>query len=370
MIDINFIKTFYKIQSIFLPGLEYNKHQWANTNTDFLLHEGGVLTGGNKKVATQPTGSQSQTNNNQYGGNSNYAAQFPALGPPSTSQSQTPTPNNVNNGRQGNAQSSNGKRDYVAPQYPTLKPIQPNNQPNGGNSLTPMSPNNQNGGRPSYAAQFPSLSPSSSSQTQTHTPAVNPMPQHNPQTSNGKRDYVAPQYPTITPIQQANQPAGGKVKDLINFYDSKGPSQGTFSYSSVLQGNSNKNGLSPAGTLPSTLSPSVQTPKPMSFSSAVGGNKPSSTAMFTTTKPATRIPTTSMSRPGTPTSRPGTPVLPSSIVNNNRGTTGSNTVTDAELETLSEELLRKDTNNAARYITINYQSKTTSRSTVDMAPLP
>lgn len=341
-------------------GLEYNKHQWANTNTDFLLHEGGVPTGGNKKVATQTAG-QSQTNSNQNGGNSNYDAQFPALGPPSTSQSQTPTSNNVNNGRQGNTQSSNGKRDYVASQYPALKPIQQNNQPSGGNSPTPITPNNQNGGKPSYAAQFPSLGPQSPSN------AVNPAPQRNPQQSNGKRDYVAPQYPAVKPTQQNNQPAGGKVKDLVNFYDSKAPSQGTFSYSSILQGNSNKNVPSSTGTLPSTLS---VTPKPMTFSSAVGGNKPSSTTMFTTPKPTTRIPATSMSRPGTPTSRPGTPVLPSSIVNNNRGSTSTNTVTDAELETLSEELLRKDTNNAARYVTINSQSKTTSHSTVDMAPLP
>ncbi|KAJ8736209.1 hypothetical protein PYW08_006865 [Mythimna loreyi] len=342
-------------------GLEYNKHQWANTNTDFLLHEGGASTGGNKRVTTQPSGSQSQTYGTQNGANSNnnYAAQFPALGPPSTSQSQTPTSNNVNNGHRGNVQSPNGKRDYVAPQYPTLKPIQ-QNQPNGGNSPMQTSPNNQNGG---YAAQFPSLGPPSPSRTQS---TVNPAPQNNPQPSNGKRDYIAPQYTTVKPIQQNSQPAGGKVKDLINFYDGKGPSQGTFSYSSVLQGNSNKNGPSSTGTLPST--PSVNTPKPMTFSTAVWGNKPSTT-MFTTPKPTTRYPTTSMTRPGTP-SRPGTPVLPSSIVNNNPGSTNTNTVTDAEIETLSEELLRKDTNNAARYITINYQAKTTSRSPVDLAPLP
>ena len=297
--------------------------------------------------------SQSQTFSNQNGGNTNYAAQFPALGPPS--QSQPTAANTPNNGRPSNAQSSNGKRDYVAPQYPTLKPVQQNNQPAGGNGQA--STNNQNGGRPSYASQFPSLGP----QPQSPTTSVTPAPQRNPQTPNGKRDYVAPQYTTVKPNQPNNQQAGGKVKDLIQFYDSKTPTQGTFSYSSVLQGNTNKNGQ----TAPPT---SVQTPKPMS--TAAWGNRPSTLSTVTTPKPTTRLPSTPMNRPGTPTTRPGTPVLPSSIVNNNHGTANSNTVTDAELEALSEELLRKDVNNAARYITINYQAKTTSHSTADLAPLP
>lgn len=341
-------------------GLEYNKGQRFNynTNTDFLLHEGG----------TQISGNQSPTNQN--GGKSSYAAQFPALGPPSTSQSQTIASYNINAGRQTNVQSTNGKRDYVAPQYPTVKPTQQITQPAGGNSPTPnawqMPSNSQNGGRPNYAAQFPSLGPSSTSQTSNNQ---NVGPQRNTQSSNGKRDYVAPQYPTVKPNQPSSQPtgSGGKVKDLINFYDSqanKNPSQGgTFSYSSILQGN-NKNGPNPTATVPSTpMSSSIHTPKP--FSSVVAGNKPSTLSTFTTPTPTTRI-------PSTPMARPGTPVLPSTIVNNNRGSTNTNSngVTDAELEVLSEELLRKDTNNAARYITVNYQEKTTSQSTEDKAPLP
>ncbi|KAF2897264.1 hypothetical protein ILUMI_08904 [Ignelater luminosus] len=43
---------------------------------------------------------------------------------------------------------------------------------------------------------------------------------------------------------------------------------------------------------------------------------------------------------------------------------------DEELREFSENLLQRDTNNAARYVTINYQAKTTSRSQVDEAPLP
>lgn len=81
-------------------------------------------------------------------------------------------------------------------------------------------------------------------------------------------------------------------------------------------------------------------------------------------------------------------------VNNNKGgqfTTTSNTLSkpgakvhsvgpttdnnaklseDDELREFSETLLKKDVNNAAKYITVNYQSKTTSRSQVDEAPLP
>ena len=41
---------------------------------------------------------------------------------------------------------------------------------------------------------------------------------------------------------------------------------------------------------------------------------------------------------------------------------------DDELREFSEALLKKDTNNAAKYVTINYQGKTTSRSTKDEAP--
>lgn len=45
-------------------------------------------------------------------------------------------------------------------------------------------------------------------------------------------------------------------------------------------------------------------------------------------------------------------------------------VNDDELRDFSETLLSKDTNNAAKYVTINLQKMTSSRSTVDEAPLP
>nr|CAD7447753.1 unnamed protein product [Timema bartmani]CAD7461765.1 unnamed protein product [Timema tahoe] len=45
-------------------------------------------------------------------------------------------------------------------------------------------------------------------------------------------------------------------------------------------------------------------------------------------------------------------------------------VNDQDLQTFSETLLNKDVNNAAQYITINYQSKTRSRDNIDKAPQP
>ncbi|KAK5647732.1 hypothetical protein RI129_002624 [Pyrocoelia pectoralis] len=51
-------------------------------------------------------------------------------------------------------------------------------------------------------------------------------------------------------------------------------------------------------------------------------------------------------------------------------TTPTYDVTDNELRKFSEELLQRDDNNAFKYITVNYQSKTTSGSSQDLAPEP
>nr|XP_015837265.1 PREDICTED: poly(U)-specific endoribonuclease homolog isoform X2 [Tribolium castaneum] len=48
----------------------------------------------------------------------------------------------------------------------------------------------------------------------------------------------------------------------------------------------------------------------------------------------------------------------------------TNEVTDDELRNFAETLLTKDVNNAAKYVTINLQGKTTSGSSRDAAPLP
>ncbi|XP_075973577.1 uncharacterized protein LOC142974889 [Anticarsia gemmatalis] len=364
-------------------ALEYNR-QRLSANTDFLLHEGGQTNVPKRdNVATNAFGSNGQSfNNNQ---NGDYAAQFPALGPVVTPKSTTTTGVWNNHGQQ----QSNGKRDYVAPQFPTLKPVQNNSPVTSKPTATTVVNNNnagaqhnaqQSGGRRDYVApQYPALKPVHNNVPATPKPTTtvtNAWHHQNPQSSNGKRDYVAPQFPTLKPVHnnqpapnnqpsQNNQATGGKVKDLVNFYDSKNPNQGPPSYSTILQG-PNKNGPSSTTRVTqATPSPPATPTKPMSFSSIVAGQKPNAGAqMPTTAKPGTNA-------PNSPGSRPGTPVLPSTIVNNNRGTNSNgNTVTDAELQTLSEELLRKDTNNAARYITINYQEKTTSQSSQDKAPLP
>lgn len=66
------------------------------------------------------------------------------------------------------------------------------------------------------------------------------------------------------------------------------------------------------------------------------------------------------------------PVGPSSNNNQNNEKSANkiNNVEDNELREFSEALLKKDVNNAAKFITINFQSKTTSRSQVDEAPQP
>lgn len=205
-----------------------------------------------------------------------------------------------------------------------------------------------------------------------------------PQQSSGKRDYVAP--PVTQKPQSTSSPHHlnqGKVKDLVNFYDNKNNNNGQNvpSYSSILQGNKN-HGLTTA-TLPTTKpnvnpsvpnSPTIPTPKPLSFSAVVAGpNKHPSPAAIPSTKPSSKPPSQSQSQ----TTVPGSPVLPSSLVNqnkknnnNNNQNNNANGPSDTELQTISEELLRKDTNNAAKFVTINYQEKTTSQSKVDNAALP
>lgn len=52
------------------------------------------------------------------------------------------------------------------------------------------------------------------------------------------------------------------------------------------------------------------------------------------------------------------------------GSSQTNDVDDNELRQFAEDLLSKDSNNAAQYVNVNLQGTTTSRSTTDQAPLP
>lgn len=302
--------------------------------------------------SSKPTQSTPNTNINyvsstkpQSSGKRDYVApQRPTIAPSSTSK--PPVNSFTNDG----SISHSPKRDYVAPQFPTLKPIETKSH----QSTSITTPIPRGPPRRDYVApQFPILKPIGTQSYQS-TSNTTPMPRGPP-----KRDYVAP------PSNHGNpQSTAGKVKDLINLYDSMStggtaPSQKP-SYSSILLPKGDNKVPTQHGNHHSTVS-TANTPKPISFSSVVSGsNKPTSPP----------------SKPGVsnnnlqPTNRPGSPVLPSTIVNNQGQNSNSNGPSDVELQTLSEELLRKDVNNAAKYITVNYQEKTTGMSKDDKAPLP
>ncbi|CAH2240706.1 jg13943 [Pararge aegeria aegeria] len=288
-------------------------------------------------------------------------AQFPSL--PSMKPSQSTLNTNVDSATTAKPQSS-GKRDYVAPQRSSNTPTA--TTPSKPPSLVTNPTSAQNSPKRDYvASQWPTLKPAGSSQRQDGT---TPMP-----TTSIKRDYVAPIIPTTK--QESNQHASGKVKDLINFYDSKSqqgptPSRGP-SYSSILQGPKDNKIPSSSTQLPQFSSKTPgNIPNPLSFSSVVSGPKNPNTGVVPS------LPTAST--PGKPHStpnmnqfnnRPTSSALPSSLANNNQ-VANSNNPSDVELQTVSEELLRKDVNNAAKFITVNYQGKTTSQSKDDKAALP
>lgn len=262
-----------------------------------------------------------------YDKNSN--AQFPTLKPPtsvSTSKPQTP---NLSN-----------KRDYVAPQLPTLSPVtKPHSTIVPQNRVSSTQPSAK---RDYVAPQYPILKPPSS--TNNANLGTTPKTSTNP-----KRDYVAPTFTTPKPFQNNGREPQGKIKDLINFYDGKSNQGSTVlpkapSYSSILKGTSQ----------PVTPSPGLSLSTKPNFSSIASGHKES--------KPITP---TSSTKPV-----PSGGNLPSTILNNNKNNQGINTPSDAELQLMSEELLKKDVNNAAKFVTINYQEKTSSFSKEDKAPQP
>ncbi|VVC98547.1 unnamed protein product, partial [Leptidea sinapis] len=285
-----------------------------NPLSDFILHEAGIPnTSFNKDKNGQPTNPTISSTSTPPSNKRDYvASQFPTLKPITRTSSSIVTPTSTEK------VVTPSRRDYVAPQYPTKSP-------------TPST-----------------MSPPVQSPTQKST-NITPIP---------KRDYVSPNFPTLKPIQQ-NKDTPGKVKDLVNFYDSKTnqgnsfPSKGP-SYSSIAQGSVNPR-------------PMTNT-KPGSYSAIVSG-----TPQVTTSGPHLKPSTTGKkpdARPVSPTTKP-TSKLPSSIVvGSNNKNQGQATASDEELQLLSEQLLKKDTNNAAKYIKINYQEKTTSQSKDDKAPLP
>ncbi|CAG4978465.1 unnamed protein product [Parnassius apollo] len=302
-------------------GICSNKMQRYNPNTDFLLHEAGGITTAPKR---------------------DYVAEFPSLKPSTTTLQQSRTTQNLNSNSGTTLKPQSPKRDYVAPQFPSSKQTP-------ANTHKTTSPQNIT---PNHNALGPTLKPPSSP----------------------KRDYVAPQFPTLEPIQDSNKKFTTNVKDLINFYDNINKDNNNNprkpSYSSILQGSTAVTPSTPLAT-PLTQKTTPTTKKPMSFSSVVAGTSKHTTINPTQATPHVQKPTIPNS--GINTQPTGRPVLPSSILNNNENTnqaSGSNIASDSELQALSEELLRKDINNAAKYVTINYQGKTTSQSKEDNAPQP
>ncbi|CAH2102439.1 unnamed protein product [Euphydryas editha] len=318
--------SFIIIVLIFDTKICSTKDQRYNPSNDFLLHEAGAIPSNNKN---------------------NYNINFPSL--PSSKPTQSTPNTNLNYVASAKSQTT-GKRDYVAPQRPTTIP---SSTPKPLNSFTNAGSTSHSPKRDYVAPQFPTLKPIGTT-SHLSTSNTTPMP-----SSSSKRDYVAPP----SSKHGNTQPTDGKVKDLINLYDSisSGGSASSQkpSYSSILKPTGNKVPTQ-HGNQYSTVS-TVNTPKPISFSSVVSGSSK---------------PTSTLSKPGVsnnnlqPTNRPGSPVLPSTLVNNQGQNTNSNSPSDTELQTLSEELLRKDVNNAAKYVTVNYQEKTTGSSTDDKAPLP
>ncbi|XP_060806992.1 endoribonuclease CG2145 [Amyelois transitella] len=258
---------------------------------------------------------------------------------------------------EGNPHPSQPKRDYVVPQF-SSNTVSQNKQTLNQNDFPPL-----------RTSPTPSLPPSTVHNTKKtdYPPLKSTLPNSSKSNNNGyttslsgKRDYVASQFTT-----RSTGPTSGKVKDLINFYDNKDKKQNSPqkspSYSSIVQGSNGINKPMSSTTkamqpVTSSTHPTNYTPKPASFSSVVAGSKPSNTA--TTPKPHN--------------AHPGRPNLPSIVSNNNKGNQASNqnSPSDSDLQILSEELLRKDSNNAAKYITVNYQGKTTSSSKEDKAPSP
>lgn len=253
-----------------------------------------------------------------------YAANFPSLpnAKPNVVSTEGTNINSVNRAKQ----QSSGKRDYVAPQPSTSKPTTATQSTPKANPTTKASSTTQTPKRDYVAPQFPTLKPIGISRQQPGAIST-PMPSGIP-----KRDYVNPKFEGT-----------GKVKDLINFYDSK-----------------------------STVTV-VTTPRPPSYSSILSKNKDqvadkSSIGSLPTTTATTKKPIVINSN--LPTNGLRNPTLPSTLANKQGTNSNSNGPTDAELQVVSEELLRKDVNNAAKYITINYQEKTTSFSKDDKAPSP
>lgn len=119
---------------------------------------------------------------------------------------------------------------------------------------------------------------------------------------------------------------------------------------------------SAGSTLPNSASSTVQPSTPKSWSSVVSSNnKPGGSNPPPTGFQPTSVKSSATLQPIVP----GAPLPPVQST-----TPVVEVISDSELKTLSENLLKKDNNNAAKYITVNYQGRTSSFSKDDLAPQP
>lgn len=338
------------------------RQQNYNPSVDFLNHEtSGNPSTPNKDYLSQfpplnsPPGSTNRPNSPSSSPKRDYVA-------PQFSPLNSPTLVNAANTGQQNGITSPPKRDYVAPNFPSPNTPAPNNNKLFGEFPPLNSPSLVNNANKFHNGV---TAPPKRDYVAPHLPST-PAP-NNKQNGPGqppKRDYVAPHLPSYDNNDNTGQ--RNKVKDLVNFYDNKAKDtnipNNTPSYSSV---------VTRAPQTPSTGT----TSKTPSFSAVVsGGNKPpnsNSNVPIPNSKPPTYVPTNPANKPAVNPSKPNL-VLPTDLVQNhkNKNTGTDNGPTDTELQVLSEELLRKDINNAAKFITINHQEKTTSQSKDDKASLP
>lgn len=116
--------------------------------------------------------------------------------------------------------------------------------------------------------------------------------------------------------------------------------------------NGNKQSVGP------TTSP---TSKPLSYAGAVGPKRPQSHP----------IPSSTTSKAPTPTVPSVGPVREIKEESENpQNTNDGSGASDDELREFAENILRKDTNNAMKYVTLNLQGMTSSRTSNDEAPKP
>lgn len=169
------------------------------------------------------------------------------------------------------------------------------------------------------------------------------------------------------PLSPAGQPSGPTREEFFGLPKKGDPAivppaatPKPISWSSVVAGNSKPGGPPSPGNAPSATPGKL----PSTIAPAPGpGRAPTSISPGNLPKSAQSLRPISLGEDRDKPDRPG-PAQPAA------GAAANELVSDIELKDVSEAMFRKDTNNAAKYITVNYQGKTSSFSKTDLAPQP